>query len=41
MNTVENFYNLDSMKLFADEASDITLKASKIRFGDSISGSVL
>jgi hypothetical protein len=41
MNTVENFYNMGSMKLFADEASDITLKASKVRFGDSISGSVL
>jgi len=41
MNKVENFYNMDRMKAFADEVKSITMKASQKSFGDSISGSVL
>ena len=37
MKTVENFYNLDSVKAFSDEAKAVTQKA----FKDSINGSIL
>jgi len=39
--TVENFYNMESMKAFADEAKAVTMEASQRRFGDSIAGTVL